>query len=368
MVAYHSRTKRNGSSQHTTRAPPRAAALAAWGDAAPAADAFPPAGPGEFPPGALGARAGWLLRGVLAASVRSCGAALRAALRRWAAAAAASPAGAARAERLARALRALAEDAAVVARAADVPRGDAMRDDAALLLRRLDTLRAMSLEVGTRAAAAAAGGAAPAAPRAPPSPPRSPPRGLLAADDDADDDDGESFEEAAVAVVRAPPRRAPRPKAQAWLAKRRTYGGDYDDLPEQPPPRPAPAKKPPPKKRAPKRPPEPLLYDVASCARRLAEALYKVGERLFACVDADFREMPLRVRRPPVHLDVQRLEVFQNKLHAGREKSANFPTSKAPLSAVFHSFRLIFGRAIISRNGLEACMLFPERARAEHPR
>ena len=46
-----------------------------------------------------------------------------------------------------------------------------------------------------------------------------------------------------------------------------------------------------------------------------AEALYKVGERLFACVDADFREMPLRVRRPPVHLDVQRLEVFQNKLH-----------------------------------------------------
>ena len=42
------------------------------------------------------------------------------------------------------------------------------------------------------------------------------------------------------------------------------------------------------------------------------------------------------------------------------------PTSKAPISAVFHSFRLIFGRAIISRNGLEAWMLFPERARAEH--
>ena len=30
------------------------------------------------------------------------------------------------------------------------------------------------------------------------------------------------------------------------------------------------------------------------------------------------------------------------------------PTSKAPLSAVFHSFRLIFGRAIVSRDGLEA--------------
>ena len=27
---------------------------------------------------------------------------------------------------------------------------------------------------------------------------------------------------------------------------------------------------------------------------------------------------------------------------------------------------VIFGRAIISRNGLEAWMLFPERARAEH--
>ena len=51
---------------------------------------------------------------------------------------------------------------------------------------------------------------------------------------------------------------------------------------------------------------------------------------------------------------------------AGQEKRAKFPTSKAPISAVFHSFRLIFGRAIISRNGLEAWMLFPERARAEH--
>ena len=38
----------------------------------------------------------------------------------------------------------------------------------------------------------------------------------------------------------------------------------------------------------------------------------------------------------------------------GQHKRATFPTSKAPFSAVFHSFRLIFGRAIISRNGLEA--------------
>jgi hypothetical protein len=53
---------------------------------------------------------------------------------------------------------------------------------------------------------------------------------------------------------------------------------------------------------------------------------------------------------------------------AGQQKRAKFPTSKAPISAVFHSFRLIFGRAIISRNGLKAWMLFPERARAEHSR
>ena len=39
---------------------------------------------------------------------------------------------------------------------------------------------------------------------------------------------------------------------------------------------------------------------------------------------------------------------------AGQEKGARFPTSKAHISVVFHSFWLIFGRAIISRNGLEA--------------
>jgi hypothetical protein len=53
---------------------------------------------------------------------------------------------------------------------------------------------------------------------------------------------------------------------------------------------------------------------------------------------------------------------------AGRHKGATFPTSKAPLSADFHSFRLILGRAIISRNGLDAWMRFPERARAAHSR
>ena len=55
-------------------------------------------------------------------------------------------------------------------------------------------------------------------------------------------------------------------------------------------------------------------------------------------------------------------------LLAGQDKRAKFPTSKARISAVFRSFRLIFGRAIISWNGLEAWMLFPEHARAEHSR
>ena len=40
----------------------------------------------------------------------------------------------------------------------------------------------------------------------------------------------------------------------------------------------------------------------------------------------------------------------------------------ARISVVFHSFWLIFGRAIISRNGLDRERLSLERARAEHPR
>ena len=52
----------------------------------------------------------------------------------------------------------------------------------------------------------------------------------------------------------------------------------------------------------------------------------------------------------------------------GQDKRAKFPTSKPHISAVFHSFWLIFGRAIISRNGLEAWMIFLELARAKHSR
>ena len=48
---------------------------------------------------------------------------------------------------------------------------------------------------------------------------------------------------------------------------------------------------------------------------------------------------------------VERLEAL---LETGQEKGAKFPTSKAPISVVFHSFWLIFGRVIIFRNNLEA--------------
>ncbi|KAH8086751.1 hypothetical protein JL720_7195 [Aureococcus anophagefferens] len=47
----------------------------------------------------------------------------------------------------------------------------------------------------------------------------------------------------------------------------------------------------------------------------------------------------------------------------GQHKRATFPTSKAPFSAVFHSFRLIFGRAIISRTASADAF-----ERAERPR
>ena len=59
-------------------------------------------------------------------------------------------------------------------------------------------------------------------------------------------------------------------------------------------------------------------------------------------------------------LQVWRCDEYANgeSFLPGQDKRAKFPTSKAPFSAGFHSFRLILGRAIISRNGLEAWMLF----------
>ena len=38
----------------------------------------------------------------------------------------------------------------------------------------------------------------------------------------------------------------------------------------------------------------------------------------------------------------------------GRKRVRSWPTSKAPIPVVCHSFRLIFGRVLISRGGLEA--------------
>ena len=44
-----------------------------------------------------------------------------------------------------------------------------------------------------------------------------------------------------------------------------------------------------------------------------------------------------------------------------RERGATFPTSKAPSSAVFHSFRLFFGQAIVPRSVLEAWIMEQSR-------
>ena len=80
----------------------------------------------------------------------------------------------------------------------------------------------------------------------------------------------------------------------------------------------------------------------------------------------------LSIRERPAHAGggvfVEGLARVPAESAAGQHERATFPTSKAPISAVFHSFWLILGRAIASRNGLEAWMLFPERARAEHSR
>jgi hypothetical protein len=79
------------------------------------------------------------------------------------------------------------------------------------------------------------------------------------------------------------------------------------------------------------------------------------------------RHVSAKVERLGLRATV-REEVAATPFGREQEKGAKFPTSLAPISAVFHSFRLIFGRAIISWNGLEAWMLSPERARAEHSR
>ena len=51
----------------------------------------------------------------------------------------------------------------------------------------------------------------------------------------------------------------------------------------------------------------------------------------------------------------------------GSKRVRRWPTSKAPISVVSHSFRLMFRRAIISRSDLERERLSLERARAAQP-
>ena len=94
------------------------------------------------------------------------------------------------------------------------------------------------------------------------------------------------------------------------------------------------------------------------------EVELELGPRLGLERRGDVGAVPVEGR---VDVEAQALDALGPRLPGGpgREKGAKFPTSKAPLSAVFRSFRLIFGRAIIPRSGLEAWMLFPERARAE---
>ena len=54
------------------------------------------------------------------------------------------------------------------------------------------------------------------------------------------------------------------------------------------------------------------------------------------------------------HPDVRFAAIATSWCTPGQDKRAKFQTSKPHISAVFHSFWLVFGRAIISRNGLEA--------------
>ena len=86
----------------------------------------------------------------------------------------------------------------------------------------------------------------------------------------------------------------------------------------------------------------------------------------------DLRNFPFDIQSLCVRFESPAVEVwgrpFGTRLRPGQEKGAKFPTLEARISVDFHSFWLIFGRVIISRNGLEASMVFLERARAEQPR
>ena len=66
----------------------------------------------------------------------------------------------------------------------------------------------------------------------------------------------------------------------------------------------------------------------------------------------------LNFRTGYLRRDTGALDMDPKRSAPGQDKRAKFPTSKPHISAVFHSFWLIFGRAIISWDSLEARMLF----------
>ena len=91
------------------------------------------------------------------------------------------------------------------------------------------------------------------------------------------------------------------------------------------------------------------------------------------CVPNDSVDISVAVATPsglitPIVTDAAGKGLTVISSETGQEKGAKFPTSKAHISVVFHSFWLIFGRVIISRNGLDRERLSLERARAERPR
>jgi hypothetical protein len=86
----------------------------------------------------------------------------------------------------------------------------------------------------------------------------------------------------------------------------------------------------------------------AACAARVKDVLATLLGRVAPETRAGLLQRCLDF------LDAAGSEDRAAEFDAGQDKRAKFSTSKAPFSAVFHSFRLIFGRAIISRNGLEA--------------
>jgi len=110
------------------------------------------------------------------------------------------------------------------------------------------------------------------------------------------------------------------------------------------------------------RPPEPAV-DVGAGGARASTASAS-GSRATGAAGPCGRPRPRRRRTRPSSGP----SCPSSTSRPGQHKRATCPTSKAPISAVFHSFRLILGRAIVSRNGLEAWMPFLERASAEHSR